>query len=134
MPIATYFTFDEESQEAIQFYEEVFETTCQDLVTYGSLGMPDLDEKSQRLVMNASLVVEGHTIMFSDTPSFMEATPYGRTVSLVIELPDAAKLTKYFEGLAKETQKVMPLQQTEWSELFGQVTDKFGISWSFNLI
>lgn len=134
MPIATYFTFEDQSKEAIHFYEGVFGTSCQDLVTYGNLGMPDLDEKSQGLVMNASLTVEGHTIMFSDTPSFMTAVPYGRNVGLVIEVTDADKLTQYFEGLSADAQNVMPLQKTEWSDLFGQATDKFGINWSFNLI
>lgn len=45
MPIATYLTFEDQSKEAIAFYEEAFETSCHDLITYGTLGMPDLDEK-----------------------------------------------------------------------------------------
>lgn len=134
MPIATYLTFEDQSKEAIAFYEEAFETSCHDLITYGTLGMPDLDEKSQKLVMNASIEVEGHTIMFSDTPSFMNKIPYGRNVGLVIELTDSDKLTKYFTKLSTEATHVMPLQKTDWSDLFGQLTDKFGISWSFNLI
>lgn len=134
MSMATYITFDDQSAEAIRFYEGIFGTTSQDLVTYGSLGMPGLDEKNQALVMNASLIVEDHKIMFSDTPSFMTAVPYGRNVGLVIELADADKLTRYFEGLSADGQNVMALQKTDWSELFGQATDKFGINWSFNLI
>lgn len=84
--------------------------------------------------MNASIEVEGHTIMFSDTPSFMNKIPYGRNVGLVIELTDSDKLTKYFAKLSTEATHVMPLQKTDLSDLFGQLTDKFGISWSFNLI
>lgn len=134
MSIATYFTFDDQSKDAIAFYEDVFGVTVQNLVTYKSLGMPDLDEKSQDLVMNAVLEIEGHTFMFSDTPSFLKKVPYGRNIGIVIELTDASQLTNYFEKLSQDAADVMPLQQTEWSELFGQITDKFGIAWSFNLI
>lgn len=134
MPIATYITFEDQSKDAIAFYEQVFETNCLDLVTYATLGMPDLDEKSQTLVMNASLKIEGHTIMFSDTPSFMNKIPYGRNVGLVIEITDPEKLTNYFTKLSIGATNVMPLQKTDWSDLFGQLTDQFGISWSFNLV
>lgn len=134
MPIATYFTFEDQAQDAITFYEEAFEVTVKNLVTYKSLGMPDLDEKSQNLVMNAVLEVEGHSFMFSDTPSFMSKVPYGRNVGIVIELTDASKLTTYFEKLSQDAADIMTLQKTEWSDLFGQITDKFGIAWSFNLI
>ncbi|WP_375179178.1 VOC family protein [Enterococcus rotai] len=134
MPIATYFSFDDQSKDAIKFYETAFDTSCHDLVTYATLGMPDLDEKSQKMVMNASLEIEGHTIMFSDTPSFMNKIPYGRNVGLVIEVTEPDKLTRYFTKLSEDATNIMPLQKTDWSELFGQVTDKFGINWSFNLI
>lgn len=137
MTIGIYLNFKDNTKEVIHFYEKVFGSKCTDLMTYGQ--QPDestheLDEKTKGLVMNASLEIEADTVMFSDVPDFMgmDFIP-GNNVTLVLETKDSEKLTAYFNGLLEGATKVMPLQKTFWSDSFGQLTDKFGISWSFNL-
>jgi len=44
------------------------------------------------------------------------------------------KLTKYFNRIKDDGGKVeMELGETFWTKLFGSITDKFGITWHFNL-
>lgn len=135
MTLGIYINMKDQVREALGFYGEIFGSTCTDMMTYGSIkeeGGPEIDEKTKELVMNASLQIEGDTVMFSDTPDFMEFIP-GNNVTLVLETKDAEKLTRYFDALSDGATKIMPLQETFWSEKFGQLTDKYGVGWSFNL-
>ncbi|WP_342667011.1 VOC family protein [Domibacillus tundrae] len=45
---------------------------------------------------------------------------------------DAEKLRSYFEGLSEDGEVTMPLQETFWSKLYGQVRDPFGIDWQIS--
>ena len=40
-----------------------------------------------------------------------------------------AEAEKLFKGLSAGGTVTMPLEKTFWSELFGMLTDKFGINW-----
>ncbi|MBC1473517.1 VOC family protein [Listeria grandensis] len=138
MTLGVYINFKTEAREAIAFYGQIFGSECTDLMTYGDLhgkeeGGPEMDDATKKLVMNASIQIEGDTVMFSDTPPFMADFIPGNNVTLVLDTKDADKLTRYFDALSEGATKVMPLQKTFWSEKFGQLTDKYGIGWSFNL-
>ncbi|AQY50691.1 3-demethylubiquinone-9 3-methyltransferase [Listeria weihenstephanensis FSL R9-0317] len=136
MALGIYINMKNEARDALSFYGEIFGSTCTDLMTYGSIhdeNGPEMDAKTKELVMNASLEIEGDKVMFSDTPDFMEFIP-GNNVTLVLEVTDADKLTRYFDALSDGATKIMPLQKTFWSEKFGQLTDKYGVGWSFNLV
>jgi PhnB protein len=37
-----------------------------------------------------------------------------------------------FEGLAADGQVKMPFAPTFWAEMFGMVTDKYGVHWAVN--
>ncbi|MBC2309911.1 VOC family protein [Listeria booriae] len=136
MTLGVYINLKTEAREAIAFYGEIFGLTCEDLMTYGSIDHGDefpMDDATKELVMNASIQIEGQTVMFSDTPAFMSELVRGNNVTLVLETTDGDKLTRYFDALSDGATKIMPLQQTFWSEKFGQLTDKYGVGWSFNL-
>lgn len=49
--------------------------------------------------------------------------------SLALTVATEAEAQRVFTALAKDGQVTMPLAQTFWSPLFGQVTDQFGMAW-----
>ncbi|WP_270492972.1 hypothetical protein [Enterococcus thailandicus] len=66
-----YLTFTNQAKEVIHFYEEIFSVTCTDLTTFGDMpSSPDfsIPEEQKQLVLNASLMIYGTRVMFSDTP------------------------------------------------------------------
>ena len=66
-----YINFKGEAKEAIAFYEDVFDTKCQNLMTFGEAPEdPEhpINDEIKDLVMNASIIIEGTYVMISDVP------------------------------------------------------------------
>jgi PhnB protein len=137
MPVTPYINFDGNCLQALEFYQEVFETEKADLMTFGQMP-PDPDfpvtEETKGLVAHATLKINDGIIMFSDVPPGMPFIA-GNNISLMVSGKDIAdKLALYFNRIKDDGGTVvMELQETFWTKLYGSVTDKFGITWQFNL-
>jgi PhnB protein len=53
-------------------------------------------------------------------------------VSIAVFVSDPDKAREVFGKLQDGGQVVMPLQETFWSPLYGQVTDKYGVTWQIS--
>ena len=84
---------------------------------------PASDEK----VMHAAFRVGHTTVMASD--GMCQGAPKFRGVSLSLTVKDAAAAERLFAALGEGGQVQMPLTKTFFSERFGMVADKFGVSW-----
>ncbi|MCL5867588.1 VOC family protein, partial [Neisseria meningitidis] len=91
-----------------------------------------IEDSLKDLVMNASLVMDGVKVMFSDVPKSMPLT-FGDNITLVIDTSDEIKVTEQIHQHAEGGNIVMPLGKTFWSEKYRQVTDKFGGGWQHSL-
>jgi PhnB protein len=58
-----------------------------------------------------------------------QGKPAFQGFSLAIETPTAAEADTKFNALAEGGQVQMPLTKTFFSEKFGMVADRFGVSW-----
>ncbi|MCH3029122.1 VOC family protein, partial [Listeria monocytogenes] len=76
MTLNVYLNFRTQSRDAISFYEEIFGTKCTDLMTYGEIETSEkpIEDSLKDLVMNASFVMDGVKVMFSDVPKSMPLT------------------------------------------------------------
>ena len=127
-----YLNFEGNAREAMEFYASVFggEATFSTFGEYQADGMPE-DEKDQ--IMHSQLTTPaGFTLMCADAPASMgmEASPNG-TVSLSGDETD--ELRGYFEKLAEGGQIGVPLELAPWGDYYGQLTDRFGVSWMVNI-
>ncbi|SCZ79624.1 VOC family protein [Acidaminobacter hydrogenoformans] len=134
MSVGVYVNFDGNCQEAVEFYAAVFETEQPVFMTF-DMGPQDpaypVPEEAKGRIMHTNLLIEGDLVMFSDTFPGMPFT-VGNNLSLIVQSVSKENLTKYFERLSEDGNVEMPLQQTFWSELYGNVTDKYGIGWQFS--
>ncbi len=135
MSVNIYLTFNGNCREAVEFYAQVFKTEAPQLMAFGdSPPNPEypLPEEAKDLVMHARLTVSGSTIMFSDT---FPGTPFvtGNNISLAVVTKKADEIQSYFDLLKEDGNVGMELQETFWSKMYGQVTDKFGINWQLSL-
>ncbi|WP_100330137.1 VOC family protein [Bacillus xiapuensis] len=126
-----YLVLNGNGQEAIQFYQNALDAKVLSLKTFGDMPeRPDapLSSEAKDRVLNAHLKVGSTDIMLSDT---FPGTPYqlGSQVTLAITISHTEKAKEVFGKLQEGGQVNMPLQKTFWSPLYGQVTDKFGITW-----
>ena len=107
-----YINFNGEAKEAIAFYEDVFDTKCQNLMTFGEAPEdPEhpINDEIKDLVMNASIIIEGTYVMISDVPDMFgfEVTE-GNNLSLVVSTDDDEKIDRLFKRLSEGGTVTMP--------------------------
>jgi PhnB protein len=56
----------------------------------------------------------------------------GNNVQLCLNFEKNEKIDDLFKKIAEGGKITMPLNKTFWGAYFGQLVDKFGVSWMFN--
>ncbi len=137
--VSTYLNFERDTEEAFNFYKNVFggdfeagihrfsEVPPQD-------GMPTLDEADKNLVMHVSLpILGGHVLMGTDAPPSMGFTVRkGNMVYINLEPDTRVETDRLFTALSAGGQIEVPLQEMFWGDYYGSCVDAFGITWMFN--
>ncbi|MGW4207773.1 VOC family protein [Lentzea sp. NPDC004789] len=124
-----YLRFNGDARQAMEFYQSVFGGELR-MNTFGEFGMQDSPQADQ--IMHAQLETEsGYTLMASDTPPGM---PYNAGDTITISLSgDEEVLRTYFEQLADGGKIGTPLEKQMWGDEYGDLTDRFGVSWMVNI-
>ena len=123
-----YIGFRNDARPAMEFYQEVFGGEL-NVNTFGEFGNQDTPD----LIMHALLETPaGFTLMASDTPPSMDHNP-GTNISVSLSGDDDDELRGYWDKLSDGGQVTMPLEKQVWGDVFGMVTDKFGIGWMVNI-
>ncbi len=129
-----YLSFGGNAREAMEFYKSVFGGEL-GLLTFAE-GMGEKDPEQGQRIMHSSLFVErGIHLMGSDASPDCDPTPNG-TTSLSSDGTagqDGGILHGWWDKLAAEATVTMPLEQAPWGDSFGQLTDRFGVAWMFNI-
>jgi len=127
-----YISFKDNARAAMEFYQSVFggELTINTFGEYGEKYAEGAD-----LVMHSQLTTPGGlTLMASDTPEGMDFTPGSQiTISLAGDGDDADAVRNFWEALSDGATVSVPLETQVWGDEFGQVTDRFGITWMVNI-
>ncbi len=124
-----YLSFTDTAREAMEFYASVFggDVTFMPFSEMGGMGMP---EDRQHLIMHSQLAItDAVTLMAADMGE--HAHPNG-SVSISGDEGDAG-LRDWFDKLTEGGQVKEPLMAAPWGDSFGQLTDKFGVDWMFNI-
>lgn len=135
MPIKLnpYISFKDNAREAMEFYKSVFGGEL-DLTTFKEGGMPATGTPSDDNIMHAELKAEnGINFMASDTPDTIPYTP-GASVSLSLSGDNEEELRDYWDKLADGGTITMPLEKAPWGDIFGMLTDKYGIHWMVDVL
>jgi PhnB protein len=127
-----YISFRGTAREAMEFYQSVFGGEL-DLSTFSDFQMPDVGEDEANLIMHGQLEAPGGmTLMGADTPRSMELAE-GSNITISLSGDDDTELRGYWDKLAEGGTVTMPLEVAPWGDAFGQLTDKFGVSWMVNI-
>lgn len=127
--LTPYITLEGRAKEAIQFYEQTIGAEVLSIFTYGE--MPDMPntftDDLKSLVAHAKLKVGVTELMFSDAPG---GSPIenGKRVTICITTNDVEKSKKIYEALRQDGQVNIPFKEEPFSPGFGDVTDKFGVT------
>ncbi|HZG17004.1 MAG TPA: VOC family protein [Candidatus Bathyarchaeia archaeon] len=127
--LTPYLNMEGNAREAIQFYEQAIGAEVLSIITYGD--MPEMPntfaDELKNLVAHAKLRVGETELMFSDAPSG-SPIPKGKQVTICISTNNVEKSKRFFEALREHGQVNMPFEETSFSPGFGDVTDKFGVT------
>ncbi len=127
--INPYLNFAGRTREAFTFYQSVFGGKV-DFVTGQDFGLPEAEHDR---IMHAHLeTAGGWTFMASDGRPGQECEFRGFTLNVGIHGDELETARGYFDALAEGGQVGLPLEQQQWGDYFGEVTDAFGVTWSFN--
>ncbi|AHM65496.1 MULTISPECIES: VOC family protein [Paenibacillus] len=125
-----YIMMDGNAKEAIEFYEKALDAQLLFIQTFGEMPEnPDfpIPAEVKERVGHATLKVGETELMFSDT---FPGSPFssGNQVSICITTDSVEQAQKMFDALQQGGQVGMPLQATHFSPAYGNVTDKFGVT------
>ena len=122
-----YLNFKDNARQAMEFYKKIFggKLDMQTFKDFHASEDPSEDDK----IMHAMLETDNDlTFMAADTPNSMEYQGHhGFGVSLSGD--NENELRSYFDQLSSGGKISMPLEKASWGDIFGMVTDKFGITW-----
>lgn len=129
LKLTPYITLEGRAREAIQFYEQAIGAEVLSIATYGEMpNMPStFSDDMKELVAHAKLKVGEAELMFSDSPGGPPVTD-GKRVTICITTDNVAESRRIFEALQIGGQVNLPFQEEVFSPGFGDVTDKFGVT------
>lgn len=126
-----YIGFRDEAREALAFYHSVFGGELS-MMTFAEGGMPHDPAEENRIMHGQIDAPNGMTLMVSDTPSGMDMQA-GSNISISLSGDDVSLLRSYWEKLVADGQVIMPLETAPWGDMFGMLSDRFGITWMVNI-
>lgn len=127
-----YLNFNGNTEEAFSFYRSVFGGEFPMIMRFKdtpeAAKVPaDVQDK---LMYIALPLGKNNMLMATDACESMGfSLTSGNNMSICISAESETEAGKLFDGLSAGGKILVPLAKQSWGDLFGQVTDKFGIQW-----
>ena len=134
--VNTYLNFMGKTEEAFNFYEEVFGTEITSLTRMKDMprpeGAPSLAESEGNLIMNIQMpITNGHVLMATDMIASMgHNLKVGNNVTISLDLDSQEEAEKiYNKLLTNSPENSGPLAPMPWGAIWGSCEDQYGIRW-----
>lgn len=130
MTVEPYIFFKGNCKQAMEFYQTVFGGELEIMtLDQAPKDMPRMPGSQPSDVMHSSL--RGPIrLMASDS---QKASQHAAKVELSLGGTDETLMRKIFDSLADGGEIRMPLEKQFWGDIFGSVTDKYGVDWMMNI-
>jgi|SRR5690554_6722402 len=126
-----YLLFDSNCREAMAFYRGIFggEVTAR---TFGEVDN-SCPEAMRDSIMHSSLMGGDVAFFACDNPNPTAGGMGNGRISLAIGGDEEERLRRIFEALSTGGKIIFPLEKQGWGDIFGVVSDQFGINWMVNI-
>ena len=128
--VQPYLNFEGSAEEALGLYKKVLGAEVTMLMRCGEAppgSGPTPKPEFKDKILHAAFRIGASTLFASDGYNSGAAKFDG--VSLSVEAKDAAEAKRIYDGLADGGTPFMPLSKTFFSDSFGMLKDKFGLTW-----
>jgi predicted 3-demethylubiquinone-9 3-methyltransferase (glyoxalase superfamily) len=126
--VTPFLMYEGRAEEAMNLYVSLFpDSRVERVIRYGAEG-----PGAEGSVMQAVFTLAGQRVMCIDSPIKHE---FGFTpaTSFFVTLPTEAEIDRCFAALEDGGEVMMPLGRYPFSEKFGWLQDRFGVSWQLSL-
>jgi uncharacterized glyoxalase superfamily protein PhnB/uncharacterized protein YndB with AHSA1/START domain len=138
--VATYLNFNGNTEEAFNFYRNVFRGRFvgKGLQRFSDIEMPadhpPMSENDKKLIIHAELeILGGHVLMATDAPESMGfKLQTGNNMHINLEPETREETERLFKELSEGGKVSMPLKDMFFGAYFAEFTDKYGINWMLN--
>lgn len=131
--IEPYLHFGGNCEEVMNFYKSIFGGELE-ISRFSDFAGPDqAPQDKPEGVMHSTLKSDSMSFMASDGMSD-KSQIVGDNISMSIAGDDEAQLTGFFNGLSEGGKVTLPLAKQMWGDIFGMLTDKYGIHWMVNIV
>lgn len=115
----------EDARTQANFYTQSLGGEILFLTTFGET--PGTPEVMKDKVMHLAISVAGaNTIMMADS---FEPINYTRSISISLSFDNVSEATTAYAKLSEGGEKKYPFTQQPWGAHYGEVVDKFGVTW-----
>ena len=122
--------FDSQGEEAANFYTSIFkDSKIGKIIRYGKEGQ-EIHGKPDGAVMTVPFTLEGQKFIALNGGPHFKINP---SISFFVHRETKKEIDDLWEALTKDGQILMPLQEYPFSEHYGWVQDKYGVSWQLIL-
>ncbi|WEO78467.1 VOC family protein [Cryobacterium sp. SO2] len=128
----THLNFRGDARAALEFYQGVFGGQLV-AVSYADAHRVTEPAEADQILFGSVTADDGFRIMAFDVPPAMPYEPGTIPVYVSVRGTDAAEITGYWDKLAEGATIVEPLAASQWSPLYGMLTDPFGVTWVFDV-
>lgn len=119
------YLMSEDARGQANFYMESLGGEILYLNTFGEI--PGTPEAMKDKVMHLTLRVAGtNTLMMSDS---FEPVAYNRSICLALNYDELSEASNAYAKLSEGGESKYPLALQPWGAYYGEVVDKFGVTW-----
>lgn len=128
--LVVYISFAGHAREAMTFYRTVFGGEL-GIHTFADFGVADAPADG---VMHSELRADGFTVMGADAVG-EPAEGWGKNrVHAAFMSDDLERVQAFYDRFVERgAEVVMPLEKQVWGDMYGEVTDPWGVAWMFNI-
>ncbi|TFB97498.1 VOC family protein [Cryobacterium adonitolivorans] len=120
--------FRGDARAALEFYQGVFGGQLV-AVSYADAHRVTEPTEADQIVFGSVISDNGFRIMAYDVPSEKAHAPGTIPLYVSVRGADPAEIVGYWEKLAEGSSVLEPLATSQWSPLYGMLTDPFGVTW-----
>jgi predicted 3-demethylubiquinone-9 3-methyltransferase (glyoxalase superfamily) len=130
--ITTLLMFTGQAEEAMNFYISLFDQSeIISIQRYGA-NLAGYEAGAEGKVLHATFSLNGQVFMCIDSFAKHEFT-FTPSISQYVTCETEDEIDRVFGKIAQDGEVFMPLAAYPFSEKFGWLADKYGVSWQLNL-
>ena len=128
--ITPFLWFDNQAEEAVEFYASVFNESKREKSTHYNEAISNASGQPKGSVMTVPFQIYGQNFIALNGGPIFKFNP---SVSFFVNCKTADEVQTLWDKLSAGGKALMPLDKYHFSEKYGWIEDKYGVSWQIIL-